>query len=159
MESGRGHADNGDRHTLDQERAACHVRRSTETALPEAMADDCDRPVRASSRHVVCRGQRAAGECPHPQRVEEVAADPLHVRGLRLLADRQGGLGPGQRAVEQVVVTSELVERDVCEPLFRVADGESDQTIGVRDRQPAEEQAVHQREDPRVRADAQGEGQ
>ena len=160
MEPGGCDADHGGCHTLDEERAAYYVGRPAETTLPEAMADDRDRPRRASSGYVVSRGERTAGERPHPKGVEEVAAHPLHVRWLRLLPDRQGGLGPCQRAVEQMVVTSELVERGVRKALLRrVASGEGDQTIGLQNRQAAKEQAVHQREDRGVRANAQREGQ
>ena len=158
MESGGGDADNGDRDILDQERAAYRVGSPAETTLPEAMADDRDRSRRASSGDIVSLGERVADECLHSKRLEEVAAHPLRVRRLRLLPYRQGGLGPSQRAVEQMVVTSNLIERGVGEPLKRAADGEGDQSIGARDRQAAEEQAVHQREDRRVRADAQRKG-
>ena len=79
----RRHADDRERHALDRQRRADHVR-AIESLPPEAITDDRDRSRRSPAPNVVGCGQRAADRSGDSERCEEVAADEQHVGRLDL---------------------------------------------------------------------------
>jgi hypothetical protein len=85
-EASRRDADNRERHALERQRAADGVRRAAEAPLPEAVADDRDRSIRAAAPHVVRRGERAADPRRDAEDLEERAARPHTVHELRFSA-------------------------------------------------------------------------
>ena len=98
----RRDANDRERHAFHGQRAADRVGGAVEAALPEAVADDRDRPVRPATAAVVSFGDRSAEDGGHAQQVEHPSADPQAVDDLGLSTARQieARARPCERAVE-----------------------------------------------------------
>ena len=129
------------------------------------MTDHRHRPARAAPSHIVGRGEGATELGCHPEGVERAPADEHAVDELRFTTPREVELcvegRPGERAFEPVGMALDLLP-DRIRPggLSRLAIGdEHRQPLGLLHRQGAQEQAVDDGEDRRVRADAERQRQ
>ena len=121
------------------------------------MADDSDRTVRPGAA-VVGRREHPAADTGDAEHVEEPAADERAIYRFRLTPGRQVEPlgGPGERAVEQFGLACRDLVPDRIRPR---AVGEQRETAGIAHGQRAQDEAVEDREQGRVRADAERERQ
>ena len=179
-EVGGRHADDGDHLAVDRHDAADRGRLAREPLVPVRVADDgdgrCARPVIGLAEHAAQDGRHAdhgevvsggliaggqLGVAVH----EDVQAAHRHARGqagqrrvggTQLLDHREGERGPdvpraGPPRVAVVVrVPDHVVRAGMVEP---------DQALGLVDVHGLQEQAIHRREQRRVRPDAERERQ
>ena len=151
-------ANNRDGNAFDDEGPADHSRNAAKVPLPERIADHCRRTVRTTARDIVSQRERTTEKRRHTQCGEEIAADPFCVHRLGIPVDRQRGVDPRQRAVERLAVLPDLVEGRVAvrRSLARLqARGHGDETLWMCDRQHSQQQAVDERKDRSVGADAE----
>ncbi|HZY08558.1 MAG TPA: hypothetical protein VFE69_12465, partial [Ilumatobacteraceae bacterium] len=81
--------DHGEGDALDHERRSNHVHGAMEVALPEAMADDGDGPVRTASAAIVGRDEGTTEDRPNTKHVEEARTHPQTIREVCLAAGRE----------------------------------------------------------------------
>ncbi len=158
-EAGRHHTDDGEREALTLnlhgELAAHDIIGAAEVLAPEAMADDGDGTVRRGGA-VVSWGEHPAAECRHAEHVEEAPADVGAVDGHGPAALRKvkGPVRPGEGAVEQsVCACADLLPYRVGPRTVR----EQRQASRIPHWQRPHDEAVEDREQRRVRADAERE--
>ena len=127
---------------------------AAEALLPETMADHGDVTLRAAAAHIVPRRERAAGDGVDAERVEETAADVcagdrIDAAGLREIEplDRPGG-----GALEQAGLPVADLLPDRIGPIGATDDH---QLLRLADRQGPEHEAVEDREERGIRADAE----
>ena len=163
---GRRHPDDRHRGKAERDGRADHARRAAEPLLPQLVADHGCPPVGAATRQVILRREQPANDGRHAERVEEVAADKEAIDRHRLAGYRQRALAATvaerQRAVEGLPVTADLIEGRVTEggPRAAVAPVRQDhQALRMGHRQRPQDEAVDEREDRGVRADAERERQ
>jgi hypothetical protein len=159
-EVGWRHADDRVGHAIDRQRLSDRICRATEPRLPEPVADDRNRPVRPAAARVVRLAERASEDRLHAEPLEETPARPdaVYVFGLRCLREVQPAIRPRERIVEEIAVRAHLLPDRVgpcVAPL--VSDTEYGETLRLFHRQRADQQAVENRENRRVRADAKRE--
>ena len=151
-------ADHRVRPGVERERAADGVRIRQQPVHPELTSDDDD-----GDAILFAAQKRAARDRRHAQDVEVVVGDDRGDDVLRLITDtchrdRQTAVG-GERDRAALRAPQVLELRHRCgQPLLTAVSRlapKPDQRVGVRVGQPAHEQAVDQREDRRVRADAE----
>ena len=157
-EPGRGHPHDREGHAVQDEGPADHVGRAAVPPLPERVADDGHRALRTAAAAIVLGGEGPPQDRGNPQHVEEAAAgqDPLHELGLSARREVESGVAAGHGTVEEAVLALADLLPDGVRPgtalqpheLSRVAHGKG-----------AQDQAVEEREDRRVGADAQGQRQ
>ncbi len=158
----RGDADDREGRAIERHRLADDVRRAAEAPLPETIADDHDRAVLAASAHVVRLGEGAAENRRHAQHLEETAARHDAVGVVRLAAARQveAGRAIGEGPVEQLgIARAQLLPQRVGPGRPLLAGQQLDEMLGLLDRQGAQHQRVDDREDRRVGADAERQGE
>ena len=81
--------DHGEGDALDQEPRSNRVHGAMEVALPEAMADDGDGPVRTAAAAIVGRHECTAEDRPYAKHVEEARTHPQTSREVCLAARRE----------------------------------------------------------------------
>jgi hypothetical protein len=107
---GTDHAHDRERHALDSDRSADDVGRTSEPALPEAIADNRHGTVRAAAAPIVRLGDRAPDECLDAKRVEVPAADPGAINhvGRAGLREIEPPGRPRECALEQLAALANL---------------------------------------------------
>ena len=140
------------------EGAAHRVGGPAESALPERVADDGHRTVRPAAPPVVFEREGAPQDRGHPHHVEEGAAreEARDDLGFAALREVEAGVGEGGRALQELVLPLADLLPDGVGPRAALQAHEAD---GVAHGQRSQDQAVHERVDRGVGADAQGQGQ
>ena len=140
------------------EGAAHRVGGPSEAALPERVADDGHRAFPSSAPPVVLEREGAPQDRRHADHVEERAAreeagDDLGFPALREIEAR---VGERRRALQELVLPIADLLPDRVRPRAALQAHEAD---GIAHGQRAQDQAVHERVDRGVGADAEGQGQ
>ena len=159
----RRDADDRERHAVDRDLLPDDVDRAAVFALPVRVADDGNRAVGTAAAPVVGVGERPAENRRHAEGLEVPSAGPHAVDVIGFTARRQiePVAGPRRGAREEIGSLPNLIP-DRIRP--RVV-GERPRVEGLDERQPLRfldrqrAEAVDQREDGRVRADAERERQ
>ena len=151
-----GNADHREGRAVDRQLASDDVAAATEVVLPQPVADYGHRAVHAAPVPVVRKGEDAAEQRLHPERLEEFAADPeaLDEPALARRADLERCAARRERPGEYVLGAAVDLLPDSIGPgvLLGVAEMEPRQAIRFRYRQRPQDDADH-REDRRARAD------
>ena len=153
----RRDADDGERHAIERERPSDDAGFAAEAALPERVADDGDGAIRPAAALVVGGAEGAAEHRRHAEHVEESATRPHALDELGGAAARQieARVGPGDGAIGPLVLPVAQLLPDRIGPRPVV---EQHQALRLADRQRLQQDAVDEREDRAVGADAKGEG-
>ena len=103
-EARRRDADDRERHALDRQRSADDVGRAAEPALPEGVADDRHRAIRAAAAPVVVGRPRPSEDRLNAEHVEIASARPDAVDelGRSALREVEPRARPGEGAVEEL---------------------------------------------------------
>ncbi len=146
---------------VEHDRAADDRAVAVEAPLPERVAED-GRFRRA--RRVVARLQRAAGDRPYAEHVEEPIGDRRRRQALGLgaagqrrrarVVNRDGVRGPVLLAPREEVGVGQRED-----PAFLAHDAHLHEAIGVPERERSQQHGVDDREDRGRRADAERERQ
>lgn len=144
------------RQSLDGDRLADNARIASEPASPETMAEDHDL---ADARSILATRERAAVDRLYPEHAEEIAR-----RQDRADADRTATAGERPRvvvihrerlqAVLAIAIVEELRGSERVGAELTVL--ETNQAVGLRERQRAEDHAVDDREHRRGRSNPEG---
>ena len=154
-ESRRSHTDDGERDALHGQLASHDIFGAAEVLTPEAMTDDDDGTIRCSAA-IVCRHEQTTAHRTHAEFVEEPPAYVCAVdgHGSAALREVEALARPRKGAVEQLV----LAGPDLLPHGIRPgAVGEQREAGRIADGQRAQDQAVEDREQRRVGADAERE--
>ena len=147
-------AHDGIRHAVQRQRAADGVHGTAEMPLPEPVADHCNGTSAPASATIVVCSECAPENRRNTEHLEETAADPQAVNRLRWPSSRkvEAIVGPRHGAVEQRRLAGANLFPDRVRPGTALDNREA---IGCPDGKRANQQAVDQREDRRVGADAE----
>ena len=139
-ELGRHHADDRVGHAFDHQRLAEDIDITAEAALPEVVADDRHRAVRATAPPVVLRREGSAEDRRNAQDIEEGAARPDPIDHFRLpaLGEIEPGRGPCHRAVECLLAFADRLP-DRIRPRAPI---EQDEPLWFLNGQRAQDEAV-----------------
>ena len=88
-ESAGHHTDDRERHHVQPDHAADHVGRTAKSALPEGVADDGDRSVRASAAAIVHIRERATEKQARHRACRRMSRSPTSLRGTAIHRRRQ----------------------------------------------------------------------
>jgi hypothetical protein len=132
--------------------------------LPEPVAQDRHRAIRAPAAPVVVRREGAPGHRTHAEHVEIAAADeqPVHRPQFAARVEVEARAARGEHAGEHVLLIAQEFPLHVGHGLAGarlVVVAQHHQAIRLVHRQRLEQQRVHQGEDGDVGADAERQGE
>ena len=170
-ETGRGHADDGQRLAVDQQHVSEHVARPAQSGLPELMAQDGDRMP--PDRRVDFRTEQAPQRRHEVQR-REVRAGDLHalddVGGAPLVGDAGAEAAVRHDVREDGLLPLQITEHQVAEHFVAAALARATGRAGLRprrleihqafrlgDRHRTQQELAVEGEDRGVRPDAEGQ--
>ena len=164
IEAGLAHADHGQRQSVDQQSLTQHAWIPMEALGPEIVVEHGD--GMAVRDAVVIGSDQAANGGFDTQDFEIVAGHQFALQALALPAHshaQRQGVAANHTAEDLVAIAEVLIQRVGNRGIAGVAAVEGpfplelDELLGMCDRQPAQKHLVEQRENGRVRADAQSQ--
>ena len=170
-ETGRGHADDGQRLAVDQQHLSEHIVRSAELDLPQLVAQDDDR---MPARRLVDFRTEQSPQRRHETQRREVRAGDLHalddVEGAPFMNDAGAEAAVRRDAREHGLLPLQVAEHRVAEHLVAAALARATGRAGLRprgleiheplrleDRQRTQQELAVEGEDRGVRPDAQSQ--
>ena len=153
----RRDADDGERNAVERQRLPDDAGFAAKAPLPECIADDRDGTVRSAVAPIIGGAERAAENCRNAEDVEEAATRPDAFDELRGPATRQIEplVGPGGRSLRPFALPIAQLLPNRVRPRSIVQQHEP---LGLADRQGLQQDAVDERKDRAVGADAKGQG-